>query len=298
MEMRQLRYFCALGRYRSFTRAAESLHIAQPPLSRQIQLLEEEIGVQLVQRGVRPIQLTEAGRFFYEQALQVLGRIDQMLASTRQIGRNERAVLSIGYVASTLYSDLPLLVRRLRTTCPELDIRLVEIASMQQVQALKEQRIDIGFGRLRHHDPVIACDLIREERLALAIPQRSPLAASADLVVLAQMAIERLIIYPKDTRPGFADHVLDLLHSNQVEVGEVLEAKELQGALGLVAAEMGVCVVPESSRQLRSDIHYRPIAGEHSTSPIILNYRKADASPHITLIKSLVQELHGDTAQD
>ncbi len=297
MEMRQLRYFCALGRYRSFTRAAESLHIAQPPLSRQVQMLEEEIGVQLVHRGSRPVQLTDAGRLFYEQALQVLGRIDQMLASTRQLGRNERAVLSIGYVASTLYSDLPLLVRRLRSSCPELNIQLVEIASMQQVQALKEQRIDIGFGRLRHHDPVIACDLIREERLALAIPRRSSLAGSDDWVALPQMAIERLIIYPKDTRPGFADQVLDLLHANNVEVEEVLEAKELQGALGLVAAEMGVCVVPESSRQLRSDIHYRLIAGEQSTSPVILNYRKADTSPHIALIKRLAQGLNDGPVQ-
>lgn len=296
MEMRQLRYFCALARYRSFTRAAESLHIAQPPLSRQVQMLEEEIGVQLVHRGTRPVQLTDAGRLFHEQALQVLGRIEQMLASTRQLGRNERVVLSIGYVASTLYSDLPLLVRRLRGRCPELNIQLVEIASMQQVQALKEQRIDIGFGRLRHHDPVVACDVIREERLALAVPQSSALAASDAPLALAGKAIERLVIYPKDTRPGFADQVLDMLHSNSVDVGEVLEAKELQGALGLVAAEMGVCVVPESSRQLRSDIHYRLLAGEQSTSPVILNYRKADASPHIALIKALAQELHAEPA--
>ena len=294
MELRQLRYFCALARERSFTRAAESLFIAQPPLSRQVQMLEEELGVQLVLRGSRPIQLTDAGRLFHEQALQILGRIEQMVSSTRRLGKNERTMLSIGYVASTLYSDLPLLLRRLRASCPELDIQLVEIASMQQVQALKEQRIDLGFGRIRHHDPLIASDLVREEPLALAVPRSSPLADSDAPLPVAALAGQNVVVYPKDTRPGFADQVLDLLHGEGVELGSVLEAKELQGALGLVAAEMGVCIVPESSRQSRNDVHYRLIDGERSTSPIILNYRKSDSSRHIALIKTLAHDLHDE----
>ena len=99
MELRQLRYFIAVAQQRNFTRAAEILNITQPPLSRQIQLLEEELGVALFHRTSRPVRLTDGGRLFYEQALQVLGRIDQMVASTRRAGLKEKQVLSIGFVA-------------------------------------------------------------------------------------------------------------------------------------------------------------------------------------------------------
>src|SRR3546814_13609691 len=105
MDLRQLRYFVAVARERNFTRAAETLHIAQPPLSRQIQLLEEELGVTLISRATRPLRLTDAGRLFNEQAMQILGRVEQLKVATQRVGRQERRVLSIGFVASTLYRD-------------------------------------------------------------------------------------------------------------------------------------------------------------------------------------------------
>ncbi|HUH90195.1 MAG TPA: LysR family transcriptional regulator, partial [Lysobacter sp.] len=155
MELRQLRYFVAVAQTRNFTRAAEQLHIAQPPLSRQIQQLEDELGVQLLLRNSRPLRLTDAGRVFREQALQILARVEQMKAATQRTGRNERSVLAIGFVASTLYSGMPLLVRRLRQQRPELDIQLLEMMSMDQIEALKTGRIDIGFGRVRAIDPAV-----------------------------------------------------------------------------------------------------------------------------------------------
>src|SRR5690348_16608356 len=144
MDLRQLRYYVAVARERNFTRAAEQLHIAQPPLSRQIQLLEEEVGVPLLMRNSRPVQMTDAGRLFYEQAMQILGRVEQMQAATRRVGLHQRSVLSIGFVASTLYGGLPTLMRKLRQYAPELDIQMVELMSVQQIEALKEGRFDIG----------------------------------------------------------------------------------------------------------------------------------------------------------
>jgi DNA-binding transcriptional LysR family regulator len=293
MDLRQLRYFCTVAQTRNFTRAAETLHMAQPPLSRQIQLLEEELGVKLIQRS-RPVRLTEAGRLFYEQALQILGRVDQMRAATRRIGLNERRVFGIGFVASTLYGGLPLLVRKLRQHSPDLDIRLMEMTSMQQIEALKEGRIDIGIGRLRHHDQAVAGDVLREERLALAVPQGSSLASTDAPVPLSAVSGLPLIVYPKDVHPGFADQVLNLLHENNVQPSEVQEARELQTALGLVAAESGVCIVPSASRQLRSDLHYRLIEGERATSPVVLNYRRSDESRYIDVIKQLIQEMYAE----
>lgn len=294
MDLRQLRYFCAVAQERNFTRAAAVLHIAQPPLSRQIQLLEETLGVQLILRSSRPLKLTDAGRLFHEQALQILGRVEQMQAATRRVGLNERSVLAIGFVASTLYGGLPLLVRKLRQHSPELDIRLMDMTSMQQLEALKDGRIDISFGRLRHHDPMVVGDVLREERLALAVPLGSALAASDAPLPVAALAGQLLIVYPKDARPGFADQILTLLRDNQVEPSEVHEAKELQTALGLVAAETGVCMVPSASRQLRSDVHYRLIEGERATSPVVLNYRRTDDSRYIGIVKKLIQEMYAE----
>ena len=127
MELRQLRYFVAVAQTRNVSRAAEVLHIAQPPLSRQIQNLEAELGVKLLDRSSRPLQLTEAGRFFYEQALQILGRLAQLKEQTQEIGATGRTRFVIGCVASSLYGGTPDLIRRMRAQWPNLQIEILEM---------------------------------------------------------------------------------------------------------------------------------------------------------------------------
>jgi DNA-binding transcriptional LysR family regulator len=148
MELRQLRYFVAVARERNFTRAAEILHIAQPPLSRQIQQLEHEVGVRLIERGSRPVRLTEAGKLFYDQAVQALEHLERMTEMTRRLVATARTRLGIGFVASTLYGYLPEVIRRYRVARPEVEITLHEMTSLEQIVALKEGRIDVGFGRI------------------------------------------------------------------------------------------------------------------------------------------------------
>ncbi len=240
------------------------------------------------------MKLTDAGRLFYEQALQVLGRVDQMREATRRVGLNQNSVLSIGFVASTLYGGLPSLVRKLRQHAPELDIQLLELLSMQQIAALKEGRIDIGFGRLRHSDPNVIGTVLREERLVVAIPKGTPLAEDASPISIMALDGQRLIVYPKEPRPSYADQVLNILTSYNVRPAEVHEVRELQTALGLVAAEAGFCVIPSSARQTRSDVHYRLIEEVGVTSPIILNHRVGDNSVHIELIKRLIREMYAE----
>lgn len=294
MDLRQLRYFAAVARERNFTRAAEILHIAQPPLSRQIQLLEEELGVALIIRKSRPIKLTDAGRLFYEQALQVLGRVDQMKDATRRVGMNRNRVLSIGFVPSTLYGGLPSLVRKLRQNAPELDIQLLELLSVQQIPALKEGRIDLGFGRLKHNDPNVVSTVLREERLVAALPQDTPLARDSAPLPLAMLSGQKLIVYPKEPRPSYADQILSLLQDEGVRPAEVLEVREIQTALGLVAAESGICIIPSSARQMRSDVRYRLIDDPRATSPVILNHRAGDASRYLDLVKRLIRDMYAE----
>lgn len=291
MDLRQLRYFVTVARERNFTRAAEQLHIAQPPLSRQIQLLEQQVGVPLLLRNTRPVRMTDAGRLFYEQAIQVLGRIDQMQAAARRVGLHQRTVLSVGFVASTLYAGLPTLMRELRHHAPELDIQMVELMSVQQIDALKEGRIDVGFGRVRHTDPNVASIVLREERLAAVVPVGSEMAQESTPLPIHRLADQKLIVYPKEPRPGFADQVLSVLHSHGVQPAEVLEVREIQTALGLVAAEFGVCVIPESAQQIRQDVHCRLIDSQRATSPIVFNYRVNDNSKYVDLVRQLVAQM-------
>lgn len=293
MDIRQLKYFIAVANTRNFTRASEQLHIAQPPLSRQIQLLEQELGVQLLLRNSRPLRLTEAGRVFYEQALQITNRLDQLKSTTQQIGLNQRQTLSIGFVASTLYGGLPALVRKLRQHYPDLDIQLVELTSMQQIAALKSGRIDIGFGRIRSNDAAVTRIVLREERLVLALPPSSPLAAEACQLSLKAVHGQKLIVYPKEPRPSFADHILSLLRDQSIRPLEIHEVREIQTALGLVAAESGLCLIPASAR-LRSDLHYRLIEDQRATSPIILTHRINDNAWFIDAIKRLATDVYAE----
>lgn len=293
MDIRQLKYFVAVATTRNFTRASEQLHIAQPPLSRQIQLLEEELGVQLLMRNSRPLRLTDAGRVFYEQALQIINRLDQLKTATQQIGLNQKQTLSIGFVASTLYGGLPMLVRKLRQHYPDVDVQLVELTSMQQFAALKSGRIDVGFGRIRSNDPGVARTVLREEKLVLAIPPGSTLATSDKRIGLKALNDQKLIVYPKEPRPSFADHVLSLLNDQGIQPSEIHEVREIQTALGLVAADSGLCLIPASAR-LRNDIHYRLVEDPGATSPIIFSHRINDNAWYIDAIKQLVADMYAE----
>lgn len=293
MELRQIRYFVAVANARSFTRAAEQLHIAQPPLSRQIQLLENELGVQLLLRDSRPIQLTEAGRVFYEQAVQVMQRVEHMKAATVQIGLGQRERLSIGFVASTLYGELPMLMRKFRQARPDIDFQLLELTTLQQISALKAGRIDIGFGRVRTNDRSVSRIVLREERLLLAIPPGHALARETGPVPLSALGGQKLIVYPKEPRPSFADQVLNLLHDNAIHPADVHETLQLQAALGLAASEVGICVIPAAAK-FRPDLVYRLIEEEYATSPVILSHRANDTSWYIEATIQLLNELYAE----
>jgi len=298
MELRQLRYFVAVAETRNFTRASEQLHMAQPPLSRQIQMLEAELGVDLLLRNSRPVRLTEAGRVFYEQALQVLARIEQMKTATQQVGANQQRRLCIGFVPSALYGGLPLLIRKLRQRYPDIDLQMLELStSLQQVSALQTGRIDIGVGRIRSADQSVERIVLGEERLVLAISPTHVLATRAGPVSLTELAAERLIVYPQEPRPSFADHVLSLLRDHSVKLKETIEVRELQTALGLVAAEGGICLIPTSAR-IRSDVVYREVKEARATSPIILLHRLADTSWYIEPVLQLSREVFAEAALD
>jgi DNA-binding transcriptional LysR family regulator len=293
MESRQLRYFVTVARERNFTRAAEKLRIAQPPLSRQIQALEEEFGVSLFDRSKRPLSLTDAGRLLFEQSVHVLDRMDEMKTMLRRLVEAERTRFAIGFVASTLYGYLPEVIRGYRAVRPDVELTLHELTTMEQLSALKEGRIDVGFGRIKLDDSSIERVLLRNEKLYAALPQTHRLAGSTAAISLSDLASESLVVYPKSPRPSYADQVLALYRERNLRPPAVHEVRELQTALGLVAAESGVCLVPASVERLRRDnVVYRRLDEAGAVSPVIMSFRKGERSTEISLLLRLVKDLY------
>lgn len=292
MDLRQLRYFLAVAEERNFTRAAERLHISQPPLSRQIQQLEAEIGAPLFDRTAHPLQLTSVGHLVFEQATQILGQIGEMRDMVARAVRAEQRTFVIGFVASTIYARLPPLIREFRRHAPHVDLSLVELVSLEQIAALKDNRIDVGFGRIRFADDAVRRIVLREERLVVAIATGHPLAATEEPLSFDALSSQPMILYPRQPRPSYADQVLSLFVDRGLSPRIVHEARELQIALGLVAAEEGVCIVPESVRKSHIDgVRFHDLA-EVATSPIIMSYRAEDRSPELALMAEIVARMY------
>ncbi|MGO4305787.1 MULTISPECIES: LysR family transcriptional regulator [unclassified Cupriavidus] len=298
MELRHLRYFVAVAEERNFTRAAERLHIAQPPLSRQIQQLEETLGVSLFERNSRPLKLTDTGRFFYTHALQLLAQTAELEAMTRRVGKIERT-MSIGFVGSTLYGMLPRIIRRFRTEHSDIELTLHEMSTMDQIKALKEGRIDVGFGRIRHDDPGVRRVVLREERMIVALPLGHPLSVGRQVLSLHDLLDETLIIFPKAPRPSFADQVLAGFHDRALRPGKIQEVRELQIALGLVAAGEGVSVVPSSVYGLkRDDVTYLELDDPKLVSPIIMSMRTLDESADLRAMLDMIYRLYEEIGME
>ncbi|MFI2947102.1 LysR family transcriptional regulator [Serratia nematodiphila] len=293
MELRHLRYFIAVAEEQNFSRAAERLHISQPPLSRQIQQLEASLGVRLFKRGSRPLVLTAAGRFLYGHALQFLAQSLELKTMTQRVGQVERP-LSLGFVASTLYDILPQLIRRFRTAHPEVGLSLHEMTTLEQTRALKEGKIDVGFGRIRHEDMHIRRIILREEPLMAALAADHPLARSEGLTLRALQA-ETLIVYPQTPRPSFADQVLATFRDRVLVPRKIMEVRELQVALGLVAAGEGIALVPHCLHSLkRPDVVYNILNERRLVSPIIMSTRQLDESEDIRTLLRMIYTLYDE----
>ncbi len=292
MELRHLRYFVAVAEERNFTRAAQRLHIAQPPLSRQIQQLEESLGVQLFERNSRPLKLTETGKFFYSHAVQLLAQTHDLESMTRRVGNIERS-LSVGFVGSTLYGMLPKIIRRFRDENKTVELSLHEMSTMDQIRALKDGRIDVGFGRIRHEDANIRRVILREEKMIVALPVGHPLSIAKPVLALRDVVQETLIIFPKAPRPSYADQVLAAFQDRALTPRRIYEVRELQIALGLVAAGEGISIVPSSVYGLkRDDVSYKELDDPTLVSPLIMSMRALDESRDIKEMLELIYRLY------
>ena len=264
MELRHLRYFLAVTEERHFGRAAARLHIAQPPLSRQIQALEEELKCQLFDRGKHPVELTPAGTAFLKYVRRAFAEIDLAVVEARRANAGASGRIVVAYPSSLATSGLTELLRFYRARFPSMELALREMPPQDQLDALKAHAVDVGFVRGAVFDKDLATERVRRERLVVALPSDHPLVnahAKRTKISLATLADESWIVFPRVRGPSFFDQFISLCRDAGFSPRIVQEAPQLD-IISLVAAGFGVAVVPSSVSALgRSGVVYLEIAG-------------------------------------
>jgi DNA-binding transcriptional LysR family regulator len=299
MELRHLRYFVAVAEECHFGRAAARLHIAQPPLSQQIRQLEDELGVTLLNRSTRKVELTPAGQVYLERARTVLAAVSAAGVEAGRVAAGEIGRLTIGFTGSATYELLPTLTRVLRADFPGIELDLKgEMLTPDQVSALQDRTLDIGFLRPPVHARDLVVRLLRREPLIAVLPETHPLAAS-DTVRLAKLRDEPFITYPSHNRSVVYDAVLEACQRVGFSPAKVQEVAETSTLVAFVAAGLGVALVPASVQHLKiTGATFRPLAGTTQEVALAVATRADDSSPHVAKVLARIESLIGGARPD
>jgi DNA-binding transcriptional LysR family regulator len=297
MELRHLRYFIAVAEEGHITRAAERLGIQQPPLSQQIRALESEMDVQLFRRRPRGVELTEAGRIFLDEARAVLGQIDHALATTRRTARGEQGRVAVGFTSSASFHPfVPRAIRSFREAHKLVSLALEESGTAELVAALKDGAIDAAFVRSAVGDPtgIDFTPLLEEEMLA-ALPTGhalAPMQGKDAPLPLAALAGETFILYRRPVGPGLHDTIIAACHRAGFSPVVGQEAPRMLSTLSLVAAGLGVTIVPASMQRLHlDDVVYRRLKDAQLSAPLSLACRSGETSAAVRRFAELVQRM-------
>ena len=282
MELRQLRYFIAVAEELHFTRAAERLHIGQPPLSHAIQMLEADVGALLFMRTKRSVRMTEAGKLFLVDARRILALSDQAGETARRAHRGEAGELRIGFTFSTPLTPLfATVINRYRQQFPAVSLKLHEMATLPQLDALAQRTLDLGFVRpLETAAPAdITLSTLRRDALVAVLPAALPLARKKTIAI-SQLKDMPFVMYPPSAGTGIYPQIFRLCRAAGFvpRIGQV--AGEASTIIGLVAAGSGVSVLPASFDRIRMDgVCYRAISDEAATTMLLLARRSDERSP-------------------
>ncbi|MCY1278398.1 HTH-type transcriptional regulator BenM [compost metagenome] len=291
MELRHLRYFIAVAEELHFGRAAGQLGISQPPLSQQIQALEEEIGARLLDRTNRRVALTAAGRLFLDEARAILQQVDKAVLLARRAHQGEIGELKIGFTASAPFtSSIPRSILAFRQACPEVHLDLQEMSSAQVVQALQDERVQVGVIRpIALPDSLEAVELFSEPLVAVLRADHPLVPDSADGLSIAALAGEPFVFFPRSYGTGLYDNLMELARQAGFTPAIAQEAGEAMTIIGLVAAGMGVSMLPASFRRTRVDgVVYRTLSDPGATTSVWLVRRRDERSPLVQSFVDLV----------
>lgn len=291
MELRRLRYFVAVVDHGSFRGAAVKLHMSQPPLTRQIQLLEESLDTRLLTRAARGVRPTPAGLLLYEEASNLLALAQKATERVRLAGQGQVGRIDVGIFGSAVLGPVPWVVRAFRAAHPRVEIVLHSMDRAAQIKALHERRLDIGFNRFFDAEPGLQWETVLTEQMNAVLPADHPLASGAR-ITLADLAAETLILYPRRPRPGFIDHLMRLFADRGLEPASVIEVDDVLTATGLVAGRMGLSLVTDSARGLTLPgiVHLPLRPDDAATVDLRVIWRSGDDTP---LVQSLLKVARG-----
>jgi DNA-binding transcriptional LysR family regulator len=298
MDLRQLRYFVAVAEERHFGRAAQRLHMSQPPLSMQIKGLELELGIVLLERTSRRVSLTDAGRAFLKRARKILEAVEEAKEEARGAEEGTQGVLGVGFISSATLSLLPPSIRLFRERFGGVELELKELTSAQQVDALYGGEIKVGLVRLPMRAPGIRFEPVLEERLLVALPSGHALER-LDRVPLEAIADLPLIFFTRQMIPGFHAQIVELFQRVGAFPKVAQHAVHLQTIVGLVASGVGIAILPSSAERVsREGVVYRALDVSDATSWMGLAWVEGDESKLVRNFIGTVREAAGGKVTD
>lgn len=291
MNFKQLSYFIAVAEELHFGRAADRLDMAQPPLSRQIKQLEEELGAILFNRGRSTISLTQAGQRLLERGHSILTQLEDTKLEVRRLGQGSEGRLRIGFVGSATFGILPNIIRSYRANYPEVNLSLNPMNNAGLHRALISRELDVVFARPTLKDPEFLSKHLVEEKLILALPDTVD-TESRTVAKLERLQDHNLILYPERPRPSYADMVLKEIEDAGFKAPLRIWCMDLQTALSLVAVGEGVCIVPESvSNAPRKGMKFLKIEPEIARTELSVNYRLDEQGVHVKNFVNIAQKV-------
>jgi DNA-binding transcriptional LysR family regulator len=294
MELRHLRAFVAVAEELHFGRAAERLGIQQPPLSLQIQALERELKVRLFDRGSRRVALTAVGALFLVEARATLAQAARAIAVVRRAGEGEIGEIRLGFTASSPFTEvMPQVIYAFRRRFPEVSLKLVGMTTREQLAALVARKLDLAFIRspFAPIPPEVAALNVLTDRLMLVLRADHPLAALA-AVPIAALAQEPFVMFERDAGTGIWDQIVAICADQGFSPTVAQEAREAPTLIGLVAAGLGVTILPGSLERIRVDgVVYRPLDTPQAASTVLLAYRRDESGGAVMAFVRLVTEM-------
>lgn len=285
MDTRQLRYFVTLAETRHFGKASELLHIAQPALSQQIKLLEDQLKVTLFDRSTRPVTLTAAGRSLLREGREILARLARAEALARQEGQKDGGRLVIGVTGTAALEFAVPVLRAFGKRKPNVQISLREMSSPEQLTALELGHIHVGFVRPPVEDDRMSIRLVHTDPFFVALPASHPLAGR-EAIRLADLNGTSLVIFARDEAPGFRDLMLHVCRAAGYVPDSIQDAPQMTTMLCLVGAEFGCAMVPASARRIAMPgVVYRPLI---DYSPMVELYAVWMPDKHAPFIGELL----------
>ncbi|MGW2101981.1 LysR substrate-binding domain-containing protein [Streptomyces olivaceoviridis] len=287
----QLTCFVAVAEELHFTRAAERLSMTQPPLSRQIQLLEGELGVRLLDRTNRTVRLTPAGRSFLAEARRIMRQAEHAALAVRRVSTGEAGSIAIGFTAASAYSALGELLESARRALPRVEILLHELVTRDQLEALSEGSLDLGLIRPSAVGPDLTARTAVREGLVAALPADHALAADDGPMELSAFDGEDFLMYSPTEARYFHELLLTTFRSAQVRPVFTQYLSQVHSILALVNIGWGIALVPEAAAEMRpTGVVYRPLHLPGHPRPVELDYvwRKSNDNPALHALLQLL----------